>query len=91
MIKIITIVGARPQFVKSAVLSRKIKEDYSDHIEEIVVHTGQHYDKKMSDVFFSELGIKKPDFTLTTGSGSHAEQTGKIMLGLENFFSNANK
>ena len=88
MIKIITIVGARPQFVKSAVLSRKIKEDYSDHIEEIVVHTGQHYDKKMSDVFFSELGIKKPDFTLTTGSGSHAEQTGKIMLGLENFFSN---
>ena len=84
MIKIITIVGARPQFVKSSVLSRKIKENYSNSIEEIVVHTGQHYDKEMSDVFFSELGIKKPDVTLTTGSGSHAEQTGKIMLGLEN-------
>ena len=88
MIKILTIVGARPQFVKSSVLSRTIKENYSDSIQEMVVHTGQHYDTEMSDVFFSELGINKPDITLTTGSGSHAEQTGKIMLGLESVLKN---
>jgi UDP-GlcNAc3NAcA epimerase len=84
MIKILTVVGARPQFVKSSVLSRKIKENFSDTIQELVVHTGQHYDKQMSDVFFSELGIKKPDISLRTGSGTHAEQTGKIMIALEN-------
>lgn len=90
MIKIITVVGARPQFVKSSVLSKKIKENFSDTINEIVVHTGQHYDKDMSDVFFTELGISKPDITLKTGSGSHAEQTGKIMLGLEDVLKDNN-
>ena len=88
MIKILTIVGARPQFVKSSVLSRTIKENYSNSIQEMVVHTGQHYDAEMSEVFFSELGINKPDITLTTGSGSHAEQTGKIMLRFESVLKN---
>jgi UDP-GlcNAc3NAcA epimerase len=59
MKRIVTIVGARPQFVKAAVISRLVKNEYSDKFEEIIVHTGQHYDENMSDVFFKEMMIPR--------------------------------
>ena len=77
--KILTVIGARPQFIKAAAVSRKLRECYT----EILVHTGQHYDKNMSDVFFDELSIPKPDYNLGVGSGSHAEQTGAMLVGIE--------
>ena len=83
MIKIITVIGARPQFIKAAAVSRAIKNGFSDSIEEIIVHTGQHYDEKMSAVFFDELNIPKEKYNLAIGSGSHAEQTAKMMVELE--------
>lgn len=83
MKKIITIIGARPQIIKAAALSRAIKKHFSKQIEEIIVHTGQHYDENMSAVFFEELGIPKPDFNLNVGSGKHGEQTSKMIQGIE--------
>lgn len=83
MKKIITIIGARPQIIKAAALSRAIKKHFSEQIEEIIVHTGQHYDENMSAVFFEELGIPKPDYNLNVGSGKHGAQTAKMILGLE--------
>lgn len=77
--KIFTVVGARPQFVKAAAVSRVLRE----HHEEILVHTGQHYDANMSDIFFEELSIPKPDYNLGIGSGSHAKQTAAMMVGIE--------
>jgi UDP-N-acetylglucosamine 2-epimerase len=67
---ILTVIGARPQFVKAAILSRLIRTKYSKKFKEILVHTGQHYDKNMSDVFFEEMGIPKPDYNLNIGTGS---------------------
>lgn len=78
--KIITIVGARPQFVKSSIVSQKLKEK---NIEEIYIHTGQHYDENMSDIFFKELKIDKPKYNLHIGSGKHGEQTGKMIIEIE--------
>lgn len=77
--KLITIIGARPQFIKAAPFSRMFRKEN----EEILVHTGQHYDANMSDVFFEELGIPKPDYNLGIGSGSHGLQTGQMLEKIE--------
>ena len=79
--KIVSIIGARPQFIKAAVVSKEIIK--RDGIEEILVHTGQHYDENMSKVFFDELEIPKPDYNLGVGSASHAVQTGQMLIKTE--------
>jgi len=79
--KIVTVIGARPQFIKAAAVSRIMRMDPSVH--EIMVHTGQHYDQNMSDIFFRELDIPTPDYNLEVGSGSHAVQTGIMLKGVE--------
>ncbi len=83
MIKLLTIIGARPQIIKAAALSRAIRNNFSTKITEIIVHTGQHYDKEMSTVFFDELSIPKPDYNLNVGSSSHGIQTSKMIRGIE--------
>ena len=80
---IVTIIGARPQIIKAAALSRAIKKHYSQRIQEVIVHTGQHYDNNMSQVFFEELGIPRPDYNLHVGSASHGVQTAKMIEGIE--------
>ena len=88
--KILTVVGARPQFVKAAVVSRAIKRHNTEaqtrgeaQIVEFLVHTGQHYDPQMSDVIFEELGLSRPDANLGVGSKSHGEATGEMLKGIE--------
>ena len=81
MTKIVTIVGARPQFVKAAVLSRLIQKEES--IEEVLVHTGQHYDASMSDVFFEDMEIPKPKYNLEISSLSHSAMTGRMLEKIE--------
>jgi UDP-GlcNAc3NAcA epimerase len=83
MIKILTIIGARPQIIKAAALSRAIKNDFSKSIKEIILHTGQHYDENMSKVFFNELQIPLPDYNLKVGSASHGVQTAQMIEGIE--------
>ncbi len=83
MIKILTIIGARPQFIKAAALSRAIRNKFSDKIQEVIVHTGQHYDDNMSRVFFEEMEIPKEDYNLNVGSGSHGKQTATMISGIE--------
>ncbi len=83
MIKIVTIIGARPQIIKAAALSRAIKNRFSHQITEVIVHTGQHYDTNMSSVFFDELQIPQPNYNLNVGSGSHGKQTAKMIEGIE--------
>ena len=80
---ILTIIGARPQFVKAAVLSRYIKNNPRLGVKETLVHTGQHYDQNMSDIFFTEMDIPQPDYNLHIGSGSHGKMTGLILEKIE--------
>lgn len=77
--KIVTVVGARPQFIKAAMGSRQIRKEH----QEILVHTGQHFDENMSSVFFEEMGIPSPDYNLGISGGSHAQMTAKMLIGIE--------
>ena len=80
--QIITVVGARPQFIKAASVSRAISSS-SGAIQEQILHTGQHYDAAMSDQFFKELGIPAPAFHLGIGGGSHGANTGRMLEAIE--------
>ena len=89
--KILTVIGARPQFIKAAVLTRAIQAANMERghlpgeesIEEVTVHTGQHYDYGMDRIFFQELGLREPGYHLGIGSASHGEQTGRMLQGVE--------
>ncbi len=81
MQRVLTIIGARPQFIKASVVSRAIQQ--AEGIEEIILHTGQHFDANMSDVFFNQLGIPKPDIQLDIHGGSHGEMTGRMLVEVE--------
>ena len=83
MLKLLTIIGARPQIIKSGAISRAIKNNYASVMDEVIVHTGQHYDRDMSAVFFDELGLPTPDYNLQVGSGNHGVQTARMMTGIE--------
>ncbi len=83
MIRLLTVIGARPQIIKAASISRAVNNLYSGMIEEKILHTGQHYDANMSQVFFDELGIPQPDYNLGVGSSSHGVQTSKMISGIE--------
>lgn len=82
-IKLLNIVGARPQIIKASAISRAISNFYADKITEILVHTGQHYDKELSGIFFDELEIHKPDYNLGVGSARHGRQTSMMITGIE--------
>jgi UDP-GlcNAc3NAcA epimerase len=86
-VKLIDIVGARPQFIKVAPVLKaidKYNEEHADKpIDEVLIHTGQHYDFEMSQVFFNELGLKDPQYHLGVGSGSHGYQTGEMLKRIE--------
>ena len=82
--KIVTVVGARPQFIKAAAVSRVIRDDYAGEIDEVLVHTGQHYDNNMSKVFFEELDIPRPNYNLEISGGQHGSMTGRMLEGVEN-------
>ena len=83
MKKIITIVGARPQFIKAAATSRAFRDLYAEDIQELILHSGQHYDHNMSSVFFQELEIDEPTFRLQIKGSSHGAMTGEILAGIE--------
>ena len=83
MIKLLTIIGARPQIIKAAALSRAIEKEFKDQVHEVILHTGQHYDDSMSDVFFREMQIPEPNYNLGIGSASHGSQTGQMIEGIE--------
>lgn len=88
MIKIVTIIGARPQIIKAAAISRAIRNKFSHSMKEIIVHTGQHYDENMSEIFFSEMEIPKPDYNLKVGSDMHGKQTARMIIGIEEILLN---
>jgi UDP-GlcNAc3NAcA epimerase len=83
MKKIVTIVGARPQFIKAAAISRVIAQCYEGRVTETLVHTGQHFDHNMSEVFFEELGIPAPQYNLAIAGGNHGAMTGRMLAGIE--------
>ncbi|MCF8233364.1 MAG: UDP-N-acetylglucosamine 2-epimerase (non-hydrolyzing) [Bacteroidales bacterium] len=85
MIHIASVIGARPQIIKAAAISRAIKDKFPDKIRETIVHTGQHYDDNMSQVFIDELGIPKPDLNLDVRSARHGVQTSRMIEGIEDF------
>ena len=77
--KIVSVVGGRPQFIKGAVVSHVLRQNHT----EILVHSGQHYDYNMSEQFFEELDIPRPDYNLGISGGTHAQMTGRVMMGAE--------
>lgn len=79
----LNIVGARPQIIKASAISRAVRKHFSENILEVLVHTGQHYDKEMSDVFFDELEMHQPDYNLGVGSAGHGKQTSLMITGIE--------
>lgn len=81
--KILTVIGARPQFIKAAPLSLLIKKNYKSSLNEVVIHTGQHFDKNMSDIFFKDLGMKKPKYSLSLSNLSHGAMTGRMIEQIE--------
>lgn len=81
MKKILTIIGARPQFIKASVVSRAIQ--HAEALAEVLVHTGQHFDSNMSDIFFNQLGIPRPDYQLDINGGSHGDMTGRMLIEIE--------
>jgi UDP-GlcNAc3NAcA epimerase len=83
MIKIVTVIGARPQFIKAAVISRYIRENSSKLITEVLIHTGQHFDSNMSDIFFEEMDIPKPDYFLNINGLGHGAMTGQMLEKIE--------
>ena len=87
---LLTVIGARPQIIKAAAISRVIDRLYKSTVTEHILHTGQHYDANMSQVFFDELGIPKPHYDLGVGSGRHGEQTAKMISGIEEVLTNRN-
>jgi len=93
-IKIVTIIGARPQFIKAATISRAIEihniEEQNTPIKEIIVHTGQHYDLNMSQIFFDQLEIPNPHYHLEVGSGSHGQMTGEMLSKIEDILKKEN-
>lgn len=82
-IKIVTVIGARPQFIKAAPVSALIRKKYCTRIREITVHTGQHYDRNMSDIFFRQMRIPRPKYHLRVGGGSHGSMTGRMLEKIE--------
>ena len=82
--KVVTVVGARPQFVKAGVVSAAFDE--VGGIQERLIHTGQHFDDNMSDIFFRQLGLRVPSINLGIAGGTHAEMTGQMMVALERTF-----
>lgn len=83
MIKVVTIVGARPQFIKAVAISRAIRNEYGTQVQEVLVHTGQHFDHNMSEVFFEELGIPAPKYDLGISGGTHGAMTGRMIASIE--------
>lgn len=83
MKRILTVIGARPQFIKAAALSRAIREHFPNRLEEVILHTGQHYDAAMSEVFFEELNIPRPDVLLDCGGTTQGKQTAMMLEGIE--------
>ena len=83
MIKIVAVVGARPQFIKAAAVSRVIRDEFADRVTETLVHTGQHYDENMSKVFFEELDIPHPKYNLEISGGQHGAMTGRMLEAVE--------
>lgn len=81
MRKILTIIGARPQFIKASVVSKAIQE--TEGLTEVLVHTGQHFDSNMSDIFFNQLGIPRPDYQLDINGGAHGDMTGRMLIAIE--------